>query len=184
MPLVGDWFAADIEVTQAAEVEGKYGPQWKVSLKVPWSQFTADNNWISQDGYIKPPLGQHHSLFYVANLKDGKDGSGPWDYLYKLSTLDYDGDESALEDAPRMPDSGGAPPMPTERRPEGQKATQQPRQAQSYGEPALRNGRAREISIAWGQSVNLAAQSVGEITIGSLLGLDAVQRAVFFGHAW
>jgi len=40
-----------------------------------------------------------------------------------------------------------------------QRETELPRQAQSYGEPALRNGRAREISIAWGQSVNLAATS-------------------------
>ena len=154
MPYKNDYFVSDIEVTQAAAVEGRYGPQWKISLKVPWSQFTADNNWISQDGYIKPPLGQHHSLFYVANLKDGKDGSGPWDYLYKLSTLDYDGDESALEDAPQM-GGGAAPPMPTERRPEGQSATQQPQQPQPPGN----NWDRRDISIKWGQAVNLGATS-------------------------
>ena len=161
MPLVGDYFTADIEVTQAAAVEGRYGPQWKISLKVPWSQFTADNNWISQDDYKEPPLGHHHSLFYVADLKDGKDGSGgPWDYLYKLSILNYDGDESALQDAPQM-GGGGAPPMPTERRPEGQSATQQPQQAQPPGN----NWDRRNISIKWGQAVNLAAQTVGKITV-------------------
>ena len=159
MPLVGDYFAADIEVTQAAAVEGRYGPQWKVSLKVPWSQFTADNNWISQDGYTGPPLGEPPALFYVAALKEGKDDDGhAWSYNYNIKTLDYDGDESALEDAPQM-GGGAAPPMPTEKRPAGQRETQQPQQPQSYGEPALRNGRAREVSIAWGQSINLAATS-------------------------
>lgn len=148
------YFASQVDVVKAsAAVSPRGQDQWELAIQVPWQkpEYTV-KGWCDRtpEDPQTGPMGQHRSLFYVQALREGKDGSAPWDYNYRLSVLDYDG-----PDAEAPPSMGGMPPIPTgsytpQERPT---ATQQSALAQSPN-----NWDRRDISIKWGQAVNLAAE--------------------------
>ena len=85
-------------VTEVSAVEGRNGPQWKVTMDVSWSQYPAFF-WLDQAVVDMPnPNEQHKCTFGRGALKDGKDAA--YDYNYKWYINAWDVDESVPVDGP------------------------------------------------------------------------------------
>lgn len=90
---------------EAVAVQGRDGPQWKLKVQYPWSQYPQDT-WIDQggegsEGDNRPQAGEYWCMVRRGLLLDGKDGTREFHYRHWINSIGVD------DAVPEYPVMGG-----------------------------------------------------------------------------
>jgi hypothetical protein len=86
----------DVPVKSFAPVEGRYGPQWELALKYPWSKYQG-KGWIPRENDTPIPPATYRCIVERGGLIDESKGTLDWNY--KWTIVEFDVADTALTPA-------------------------------------------------------------------------------------
>ena len=89
-----------LEVKSAAKVEGKYGPQWELSVIYPFSKYPT-KSWIDREDHEMELMpGSYTCEVERDRLREGKEGAYDYNWNWKILSFNVEGNSEYKPSAP------------------------------------------------------------------------------------